>query len=439
MLIRSRICVQTWTGVLAFAATSLVCTAVSRAEQAWYAALGPNMQAAFSALMEKPTTANLQAVRGLLGADRTYAPYSDDLTQLNKLLHEGKDREVIALFVKSQPNLLLCPLAHRLAAEAAAKIGDKNSAAAEMVFATRCVDGILASGDGSESRPFLIARLSDEGDVLKAAFNTRIQSQGLVFHGDLRHDRVIADDGNTYWFDVSMPVDHAVAAPVQAPVAAGLGGPSAPAAEAADDRSAALPQDVPASRDSLAGAKALIQRGLDAYRAGRNDEALSALNDAIARDPRNASIHVDRGNVWYVQREYEPAIADFSEAVLLDPGCAAAYSNRAFAWSALGDQDQAITDFNAAIRLQANFGRAYNGRGCAFQAKGMIDTAIADFTEAIRLNPNYAAAYENRSSAYAKKGKQALADADAAKASKLRGVKATPAAPANLAEKTAGN
>ena len=105
----------------------------------------------------------------------------------------------------------------------------------------------------------------------------------------------------------------------------------------------------------------------------------------------------------------------------------------------LGEQDKAITDFNAAIRLQANFGRAYNGRGCAFQAKGMIDTAIADFDEAIRLNPKYVAAYENRSSAYAKKGNKALADADAAKASQLRGAKASPAAAASTAEKTAGN
>jgi tetratricopeptide (TPR) repeat protein len=405
---------------LTFAASFPACPAVSRAEEAWYAALGPNMQGAFTALVEQPTAANLQAVRGLLAADRAYSPYSDDLARLKQLVHDGKDREAAALVVKSQPNLLLSPAAHQLAAKAAERIGDEKSAAGEMVFAARCVDGIRATGDGSESRPFRVARMSDEVDLLKEAFQTEIDSQGLIFRGDQRYDKVVAKDGNTYWFDVSMLVERLGARQAGSPAAAGL------------------PQDAPAGRDTPAGAKALIQRGLDAYRAGQYDAALAALGAAIAQDPRNAGVHVDRGNVWYVQREYEPAIADFSEAILLDPNCAAAHSNRAFAWSAMDEQDQAITDFNAAIRLQANFGRAYNGRGCAFQAKGMIDTAIADFDEAIRLEPNYAAAYENRSAAYAKKGNQAQADADAAKASQLRGSKAKSAATTPTLEKTAG-
>ena len=181
MLIRSRTWVRTWTAVLAFTATWLACPAVSRAEQPPQAALGPNMANAFSALVAKPTSANLQAVRGLLAADRSYDPYSDDLTQLNKLLHEGKNQEAIALAVKSQPNLLLSPQAHRLAAEAAKRIGDQNLAAAETAFADRCVEGILATGDGSESRPFLVARVSDEADLLDAKFKTQINSQTLDF------------------------------------------------------------------------------------------------------------------------------------------------------------------------------------------------------------------------------------------------------------------
>jgi tetratricopeptide (TPR) repeat protein len=420
---------------LAFIVSLLAWPTLSSGEQAWYAAVSSKLQSAFSTLMEKPTAANLQAARGLLGGDRAYAPYSDDLAQLNTLLKAGEYQEVITRFAKSQPNLLLCPAAHRLAADAAIRLGDKKSAVAETAFAAHCVEGIRATGDGSESRPFAVARMSDEADLLEAAFKTRIHSQGLVFHGDQKYDRVLADDGNIYWFDVSLPVEHAAEAAAQSAVAGVSGGSSNPvplAASPAQTRAEARGTVTPE-------VKALVERGLTAYHAGHNDEALAVLSDAIKRDPRNASIHVDRGNVWYVQREYQPAIADFSEAILLDPTYAAAYGNRAFAWNAMGDPDQAITDFNAAIRLQADFGRAYNGRGCAFQAKGMVDTAIADFSEAIRLSPNYAAAYENRSSAYTKKGDRALADADTAKANQLRGIKATPAVPPIMVEKTAGN
>ena len=430
MLIRSLTWVRTWTGVLALAATWLACPPVGRAEQPGYAPLSPTMLKAFSALMEQPTPANLQSVRGLLAADRTYDPYSGDLTQISTLLHEGKHQEVIALVAKARPNLLLSPKVHRLASEAARGIGDQDMAAREKVYATRCVEGILATGEGSESHPFLVARVSDEADLLDAKFKTRIDSQALVFRDDQKFDRVIGKDGNTYWFDVSMPVGRLETMKTQAPVAVAVGGASVSATSAAA---------APANQDLPAGVKALVQRGLEAYRAGQNATALSALSEAIELDPRDAGIHVDRGNVWYVQHEYELAIADFSEAILLDPGRATAYSNRGLAWSALEEHDKAIADFNAAIRLQANFGRAYNGRGCAFQAKGMLDTAIADFDEAIRLNPNYATAYENRSAAHAKLGNKKLADADAAKASELRGAKATPAAPAATAEKTAGN
>jgi len=362
------------------------------------------MAQAFAALTEKPTAENLQAARGLLVSDPAYSPYSDDLTQLKNLLHQSKNREVLALLKKSQPNLALSPRAHRFAAEAAKRIGDMNSAAREMAAATCCEDAIRATGDGSESHPFLVARMSDEEDLLAAKFQTRIDSQGLIFRDDQKYDRVLGHDGRTYWFDVGMLIRPEKAEAVETPVAA----------------------------------TPLVQRGIDAYRAGRNDEALSIFDEAIKLEPGNAGAYVERGNVWYVQQQYERAIADFSEAIHLDPKCATAYCNRAFALDTLGGLDEAVTDFNAAIRLQASFGRAYNGRGRVFQSKGMIDTAIADFDEAIRLEPNYAAAHESRSLAYAKKGDAALAEADAAKARDLRGVKTVPAVSPVVAEKPAG-
>lgn len=428
MLIRSR----TWTVVLAFAASFSAYTAVSRAGQPGHDALNPNMAKAFTTFVEQPTSANLQTVRGLLVTDRGYNPYSDELTQLRKLLHDGKNQEVIALVAKSQPNLLLSPQAHRLAAEAAEKIGDKTLAARERGFADRCVDGILAMGDGSESRPFLVARMSDEADLLDAKFKTRIESQGLIFREERKLDKVLGKDGNTYWFDVGLFFERELTAPVRSPVVAVSGGTAQAASTQTPGREAR------GTPSPVAGEKAIIQLGLEAYRAGQNDVALAALGEAIALDPKNAGIYVDRGNVRYVQREYKQAIADFSEAIRLDPGYATAYSNRGFAWNSLGELEKAVTDFNAAIRLQANFSRAYNGRGCAFQARGMIDAAIADFDESIRVNPNYVAAYENRSSAYAKKWNKALADADAAKANQLRGAKASPAATV-MAEKPTGN
>ncbi len=409
MSIRSHAWRTTCAAVLALA-TWLASPPGSQAEQPAYA-LTPNMAAAFSAFIEKPTAANLQKVRALLVADHDYDPYSDDLTQLKNLLHVGKTPEVLALLAKSLPNLLLSPQAHGLAAEAARRSGDESRATQEMAFASRCIEGILATGDGSESRPFLAARLSDEADLLGAKFGTEIATRGLVFHDDQRYDRVATKDGNVCWFDVGMLLQSEKAAAAIKPAAG---------------------RDAP-------DAKTLAQRGLEAYRSGQNDTALALLSEAIGCEPGNAGPHVDRGNVWYVKQQYEQAIADFSEAIRLEPKSATAYCNRALALSKLGGEDEAIADFNAAIRLEPNSSRAHNGRGRIFQAKGLIDKAIADFDEAIRLEPNYAAAYENRGSAYGKKGNAALAEADAAKARQLRLPKVVPPAPPVMVEKTAGN
>jgi tetratricopeptide (TPR) repeat protein len=405
------------------------------------------MQAALSAAALAPTAANLQTFRSVLVADPAYDPYSDDLNQLGKLVRKGQHREAAAFFNKSLPNLLLSPRAHDLASKAALGLGDKATAQAESMRQAAYLDAIAATGDGSQARPFRIARLSDEEDFLTARYNARINSQGLVFQDDRKFDRVFASDGATYWFDVGMfferkpatPPSAAVAAaantPVNIPPVDALANGAAPTttsdpkpaltAEAPDDTAKPVKQNTPSVETSPG--KAAAQRGREAYRARKYDAAIAALDEAIQLEAKNASFHVDRGNASYARRDYPKAVADFSEAIHLDPQYATAYSNRAFALSTMGDQDRAIADFNSAIRLQANFGRAYNGRGYAFQVKGMVDTAIADFDVAINLDPNYAAAYENRSAAYALKGDKQHAEADATKASELRKPKSSPA------------
>jgi Flp pilus assembly protein TadD len=454
----------------------LAASAASQAKANSYSELSPEVQKDAQSLFQAPTLVNLQKVRSLLVADSAYNPYSDDLNQLSTLVRTGKHRDAIALFARSLPNLALSPRAHDLASKAAEALGDKETAQVESRYRAACIEAILTTGDGSETQPFKIARLSDEADLLATRFGTRIGSQGLVFHEYKQLDRVFAMDGTTYWFDVSMLFERnappagslaatsgtqsiataqgvdasggAAASTVTLSGAAASSGtattsgtaassgaqssgtasvvPAIPTAEAAAAALRMPPLPTAQSADDEPG-KAAAQRGRDAYRAGKFDAALTALDEAIHLEPKNASYRVDRGNVLFVTKETAKAVADFSEAIRLDPRYATAYSNRALAWTTLGEMDQAITDFNAAIRLKSNFGRAYNGRGYAFEEKGMLDTAIADFDVAIGLDPNYAAAYENRSLAYAKKGNKELADADAAKASELRKPKSRPA------------
>ena len=219
MLIRSRAWVRTWTAALAFTATLLACPAANRAEQPGCTALSPSMATAFAALVEKPTAANLQAVRALLAADRAYDPYSDDLAQLDKLLHEGKNHEVIALAAKSQPNLLLSPRAHRLASEAAQKIGDKALAAKEKALCHSLRGRNSRHGRRQRVAPVPRCPRVRRSRPPRREIQDADRQPGAVFRDDKKYDKVLGKDGNTYWFDVGMLFDREVAAQVQSPVA----------------------------------------------------------------------------------------------------------------------------------------------------------------------------------------------------------------------------
>ena len=52
-------------------------------------------------------------------------------------------------------------------------------------------------------------------DLLKMKYHTRIDDQELVLRDDKSCDKILAANGNTYWFDVSMIFNHGKPAELQ--------------------------------------------------------------------------------------------------------------------------------------------------------------------------------------------------------------------------------
>ena len=65
-----------------------------------------------------------------------------------------------------------------------------------------CLQGILATGDGSRRKPYLVSQLSDEYDVLKLLGQT-CEKQHLVQRGPRSCDVLTCDDGSQRWFNIS--------------------------------------------------------------------------------------------------------------------------------------------------------------------------------------------------------------------------------------------
>jgi Flp pilus assembly protein TadD len=66
---------------------------------------------------------------------------------------------------------------------------------------------------------------------------------------------------------------------------------------------------------------------------GRIDDAETALDRALQREPRNASLHDTLGNVHKDGGELDAAIASFRKSLELEPGSAATHSNLAYTLS----------------------------------------------------------------------------------------------------------
>jgi tetratricopeptide (TPR) repeat protein/dienelactone hydrolase len=166
-------------------------------------------------------------------------------------------------------------------------------------------------------------------------------------------------------------------------------------------------------------ATAYFNRGLAYHEKREYDRAIANYNEAIRLDPKNSGAYNNRGSAYESKKDDDRSIADYSEAIRLDPKLAVAYRNRGEAYNRKKEYDRAIADLDQAITLDPKSARAYNQRGFARSGKGELAGAIADYEEAIRLDPKFAAALRNRGSAFQRQGHFDRAIADFSEAIRL--------------------
>ena len=73
-----------------------------------------------------------------------------------------------------------------------------------MLVAATCCEGILATGDGTKEKPYLVTRTSDEYDILQY-LDKQFGGQALVSDGDRNFDVMTCSDGTELWFDITDP------------------------------------------------------------------------------------------------------------------------------------------------------------------------------------------------------------------------------------------
>jgi hypothetical protein len=160
------------------------------------------MQRQFTRFVDTPSRENYLAVRTAV-LRRTLLPIeTTQLADLVRLLDAGEFQEVLDRVELLPASKVLSPRVHFLAAEAADGLGDGETCELERFLFVLCLQGLLATGDGTAAAPYSVCHASDELDLLEVGGH-EYAAQALVEHEGKLCDVVTCADGRRVWFDVS--------------------------------------------------------------------------------------------------------------------------------------------------------------------------------------------------------------------------------------------
>jgi serine/threonine protein kinase/tetratricopeptide (TPR) repeat protein len=156
---------------------------------------------------------------------------------------------------------------------------------------------------------------------------------------------------------------------------------------------------------------------------GRYREALPALDQAVADDPKDANAWLLKGRCHQMLEQDAEAVAAFGTTIALRPNYARAYLARAEALFARGrNLDQARHDLDQALRLQPDLVEALVTRGQVFVTQGKAKEALADLDRALATGKAPARAWFVRAHA-----RTLIGDAKGAAEDTGRGMETEPA------------
>lgn len=128
--------------------------------------------------------------------------------------------------------------------------------------------------------------------------------------------------------------------------------------------------------------RALLERAVQALRAGRPGDAIAPLRQAALLRPQAAMIHHDLGLACLETGLVQEAVDAFRRAVASDPGSAEAHFHLGIGLERLGDVGAALAAYHRATELKGSLTEAWYRAGALVHTLGHRDEAIACFERA---------------------------------------------------------
>lgn len=134
--------------------------------------------------------------------------------------------------------------------------------------------------------------------------------------------------------------------------------------------------------------KQYFEEGLELYRDGKLNEAISRMNEAVRLNPKNGWYHLRLGDMLYKQDKMNEAIAAYQKGFDLGAKDAAVYCHVGFIFYTLNRFDEAINACKQAISLDSQLIEPYIWLGAALHQQGKLEEAILIYKQAISINTN---------------------------------------------------
>lgn len=142
-------------------------------------------------------------------------------------------------------------------------------------------------------------------------------------------------------------------------------------------------------------ADALNLLGVLDFQAGRYQEAVASLGQAVGLRPENPAYHANLAQAYHAIGRHVEAVSQCREALRLRPTYPAAHNTLGNALLAQGQTAEACGHYEQALSQQPDFADAWNNLGSALRELGRYDESRAHLQRALDLRPNYPEALNN--------------------------------------------
>lgn len=160
------------------------------------------MQHQLAAFVEEPGKETFLAARDAVLCKSPLPLIAADLGELDQMLEREEHQALLDRIDALPPAKILSPRIHYLAAEAALALGYADDVELERSLFVLTLQGLLATGDGTPSNPYIVCHPSDEYDIL-AALGYEAAGQSLTERQGRLCDVLLCSNGREIWCDVT--------------------------------------------------------------------------------------------------------------------------------------------------------------------------------------------------------------------------------------------